>query len=331
MITIVYPEGNTIRYSQDGALLPKLLADSQHSFWLDLESPTSEEYALLCEPFHFHPLAIEDASRPRQRPKVDEYEGFVFVVADEIRMGPAETDETASGKSAETENVRGRQIATFLGPNYLVTVHVEPVETVRQFRDRCDHRHWIFDKGPGYLLYMLLDVLVDLYFPLLEAMADRLDDLEDRIVTRPRQDVLETIFTLKRDLTRMRRYAGPLREVTQTLTTRDIPGIQSSMLPYFRDVADHLFRIYETLDNYRDLMSSMLDAYLSQVSNQLNLVMQKLTAVATVFMPITFLTGVFGMNFAHQPWYNTNIWFWMGLMIAIGAATYWWFHRRHIV
>ena len=136
---------------------------------------------------------------------------------------------------------------------------------------------------------------------------------------------------MKRDLTGLRKYAGPLREVVQTLTTRDFPGIRSETLPYFRDVADHLFRIYETLDSYRDLMSNMLDAYLSQVSNEMNRVMQKLSVVATVFLPITFITGVFGMNFEKQPWLKTDFWFWMFLMAVIGGFTYWWFRRRHWV
>ena len=174
-------------------------------------------------------------------------------------------------------------------------------------------------------------VLVDGYFPLLDTLDDSIDDLEDRIVERPERSTLDTIFVMKRDLTRLRKYVGPLREVLQTLTTRDFPAIRQETLPYFRDVADHLFRIYETLDGYRDLASNMLDAYLSQVSNEMNRVMQKLSVVATVFLPITFITGVFGMNFANQPWLHTNFWFWMFLMAVIGGGTYWWFHRHRLV
>jgi magnesium transporter len=119
--------------------------------------------------------------------------------------------------------------------------------------------------------------------------------------------------------------------VVQSLTTRDFPGIRSETIPYFRDVAHHLFRIYETLDGYRDLVSNMLDAYLSQVSNEMNRVMQKLSIVATVFLPITFLTGVFGMNFEKQPWLKTDFWFWMFVMALIAGTTYWWFHRKRLV
>jgi magnesium transporter len=122
-----------------------------------------------------------------------------------------------------------------------------------------------------------------------------------------------------------------LREVLQTLTTRDFPNIQQRTLPSFRDVADHLFRIYETLDSYRDLMSNMLGAHLSQVSNEMNRVMQRLAVVATIFLPITFITGVFGMNFAVQPWLNTDFWFWLFVMTLIAVVIYWWLHRRRWV
>jgi magnesium transporter len=327
MITILYAQEDNVTHSQDAAVLSTLLPDTQRVFWLDLEAPTASEFDLLRDVFHFHPLAIEDAMRPHQRPKLDEYDGYCFLVADEVSL------DTGALRSPETEEdaVQTRQLSMFLGANYLVTIHIQPVEAVRSFRERCDHRHTILERDPGFLLYSLLDVLVDRYFPLLETLDGLMDDLEDRIVDRPEPDTLQTIFAIKRNLTRLRRHAAPLREVLQTLTTRNIPGIQESALPYLRDVADHLFRIYETLDSYRDLMSNMLDAYLSQVSNEMNRIMQKLTAVATVFLPLTFITGVFGMNFAVQPWLHTNFWFWMVFMAALGIGTYAWFHRRKIV
>lgn len=327
MITLLYAQGDNVTHSQDASALATLLTDRQRVFWLDLEAPTASEFDLLRDVFHFHPLAIEDAMRPHQRPKLDEYDGYCFLVADEVWL---DTDALQSPETDENA-VQTRQISLFLGANYLVTIHIQPVEAVRSFRERCGHQHTILERDTGFLLYSLLDVLVDRYFPLLETLDSLMDDLEDRIVDRPQPDALQTIFALKRNLTRLRRYAGPLREVLQALTTRNIPGIQESALPYLRDVADHLFRIYETLDSYRDLMSNMLDAYLSQVSNEMNRIMQKLTAVATVFLPLTFITGIFGMNFAIEPWLHTSFWFWMGLMALLGVVTYVWFHRRKIV
>jgi len=329
MITVIYAENGKVVYQNDPAQIPPLLADPGRSFWVDLEAPSEGEFSLLRDVFHFHPLAIEDAQRPHQRPKLDEFEGHSFLTADEVSLD-LEVYKTAR-QERETEAVQSRQMSAFLGQNFLVTVHVEPVEAIRALRDRCEHNHRVLQRGADFILYTLLDVLVDGYFPLLDTLDDSIDELEDRIVGRPNQSILDSIFAMKRDLTRLRKYAGPLREVVQTLTSRDFPGIREETLPYFRDVADHLFRIYETLDSYRDLMSNMLDAYLSQVSNEMNRVMQKLSVVATVFLPITFITGVFGMNFAKQPWLNTDFWFWMFLMGGIAVFTYFWFRRHHWV
>lgn len=330
MLTIIYGQGEITVHSADAAMLPKLLLDTNRSFWLDLEAPTSTEFALLSDVFHFHPLAIEDAMNPHQRVKLDEYEGYLFLVADEISLNLDTASKSGDNKDDE-DHVQARQMSLFLGPNYLVTIHTTPVAAIEAVRNRCDRNHRLLDKGADYVLYSVLDALVDGYFPMLDSLDDKIDDLEDRIVAKPAPDMLQTIFTIKRILNILRKRVGPSREVLQALTSRDFPGIQASSLPYFRDVADHLFRTYETLDNYRDNMSGMLDAYLSQVSNEMNRVMQKLSAVATVFLPITFITGVFGMNFADQPWLKTNFWFWAFMMGALAVFTYWWFHRRRWV
>lgn len=330
MITILYEEGEQTIHTKEAARLPALLAESGRSFWLDMEAPTPDEMHLLESGFHFHPLAIEDAAHLHQRPKVDEYEGYFFLTAYDVIVDTEAYKREGISRS-ENGNVQGNQVSMFLGANFLVTLHTARFEAIHALRDRCDRNHRVLDKGADFLLYTLLDTLVDGYFPILDALDDAMDDLEDRIVARPSGDILETIFALKKDLTLLRKYAGPLREVVQALTTRDFPNIKETTVPYLRDVADHLFRIYETLDSYRDLMSNMLDAYLSQVSNEMNRVMQKLAAVGTVFLPITYITGVFGMNFANQPWLRTNFWLWMGVMGGVAAFTYWWFHRRHWV
>jgi magnesium transporter len=332
MLTLLYNTGSDDPvHVQDQAVLPGLLTDKTRPFWLDLESPTPEEFKILSDVFHFHPLAVEDAMKPNQRPKVDEYDGYFFMTADEVTLQTSAASEAATPANVEEEDVQSRQLSMFLGENFLVTVHVKPVDAVRRLRDRCDRSRRLFEHGADYLLYTLLDELVDGYFPLLTTLDESMDDLQDRVVGRPDQGTLETIFHMKRTLTRLRRFAGPLREVCQTLITRDFTNIQPRTLPYLRDVADHLFRIYETLDSYRDLMSNMLDAYLSQVANEMNRVMQRLAVVGTVFLPITFLTGVFGMNFIDQPWAKTSFWFWLGAMGILAVLIYVWFRRHRMV
>jgi magnesium transporter len=279
--------------------------------------------------FRFHPIAVEDARRPHQRPKVDEYDGYFFMTADEILLNPRGTGAEADEETSS--DVTRRQVAMFVGRNYLVTVHTVPAEAVRELRGRCTHSARLLARDPDYVLYALLDALVDRYFSILDQIEDRMDEIEDSIVATADPNILQTIFRYKRDLAILRRFFGPLREAIQTLTTREFPNIHTTMLPYFRDVADHLFRVYEILDGYRDLTSNMLDAYLSQVSNQMNRVMQRLAVVGTVFLPITFLTGVFGMNFVDQPWLKTNPWFWLAVMVVTAGATLVWFHRRKLV
>ena len=327
MITITREEGGKLTQTNDGSELGSLLGIKTSSFWLDLEAPTADEFALLTSVFQFHPLAIEDAMQPHQRPKLDEFEGYFFLVTDEVDIDLSKAD----ADSDNDDDVQSRQISMFLGDNYLITIHIKPAEAIRSLRDRCDRNSHIIGRGADFVLYTLLDGLVDRHFSIVDALDESIDDLEDRVVERPADGILKTIFRIKRDLTRLRRLIGPLREVLQTLTSRNYPNIQDSTLPYLRDVSDHLFRIYEMLDGYRDLMSNMLDAYLSQVNNRLSMVMQKLTAVATVFMPLSFLTGYFGMNFTRQPWINQNVVDWTLIMAVIATIMYWSFHRQRLV
>jgi len=327
MLTIIYDKDGKTATSQDPTLISRLLSAPNMPFWVDLESPTPDEFQILQDPFHFHRLAIEEAQTPTHIAKVDEYESYVFLTLDEISLNlDISTPETRNLDA--NDRVKSREMSVFLGPNYLVTIHIDPVEVIKHLRNSCDRNHRVLEHGADYLLYNLMDTLVDGYFPMMEALDDALDDLEDRIIGKSTPEILQTILTMKRVLNLLRRHVGPAREVLQALTMREFPCVQEKSLPYFRSVSDHLYRIYESLDNYRDIMSTMLDAYLSQVSNNMNRVMQKLSVVATVFLPITFITSLFGMNFAKQPWINTNFWYWALGMVALAIATYIWF-RKH--
>lgn len=326
MITIIHQEGAAIHQSQDASRLPALLHDGTHPFWLDMEAPTEEEFALLRDVFDFHPLSVEDAMNPRQRPKVDEYPGYAYFAADAVILNLDALDKHVADD--ERKILTANQISLFLGTHYLVSIHIAPIPMITDLRHLCKQNHRIFERGVDYLLYTLFDVLVDSYFPLLDELNEHMDALEDKIVVRPTPDTLETIFVLKRVTVRLRKYVGPLRDVLQTLLTRAFPGIQEQTLPYLRDVDDHLFRIYEALDLHRDLASNMLDAYLSQVSNEMNRTMQKLSAVSILFLPLTFMTGFFGMNFEKMPWAGTNPVMWLAVMGGVAGGMMWWFNKR---
>ncbi len=327
MITLTWCDGETKHKSNDPAELKEVLAKPDVFLWLDVEGLDEPALAELLQPFGFHPLAIEDAATQHQRPKVDEFDGYFFLVVHDVVYSEAESD---------VSRATDIQVGVFVRDNAVVTVHQSPSTGIAALSQRCSTRNYVLVRGADFFLYNLLDTLVDGYFPILEMLDDRIDELEDRIVKAPRQELLDEIFTVKRELIHLRKLAGPTREVLTMLTTRDFPAIREQTMPYFRDVSDHLIRIYEILDSYRDLMSGALDAYLSNISNQLNLVMQRLTIITVIFLPLTFITGIFGMNMTVQPWtgpwdHSQVFWTVMVAMTLIGVALFWWFHRKRLL
>ena len=263
-------------------------------FWLDIGQTDAQVLALFRDTFRFHPLAVEDAEHFGQRPKVDTYDDFVLLVA----YGIAE-----DGTPVE--------VHCFLGNAFLVTVHRSRAAGITATLGRL--RHDTAMPAPPMLLYRVLDALVDGYFPQLNAFDEAIDTLQDDILRRPSEAQLGTLFDLKRRLIRIRRLTTDQRDMlAEVLTgTREIPGFAAETERYYRDVYDHLARLAQTADGYRDLLSSALDTHLSTTSNRLNVVMKQLAIIATIFLPMSFLTGFFGQNFA-----------WMTNRIG-GAPVFW--------
>lgn len=248
--------------------------------WLDLADTGEETLALLREVFKIHPLAIEDARELGQRPKIEDYDDFVSIVA----YGARGLDEPLV------------EVHCFYSEHFFVSVHRDEVPAVAEAchalaRLRTDRRL--------VAVYRLLDALVDSMFPFLAAMDDRIDDLQDQIFSQPRESQLAALFALKRQLVDMRKLVSPQRDMVASMLTGviPVPGMTAETEPYVRDLYDHLIRISDMVDSYRDLLSGSLDAYMSMVSNRLNDVMKQLTIIATVFLPLSFLTGFFGQNF----------------------------------
>lgn len=258
------------------------LIGSSRWFWLDLAGMDQEiASTLLSETFAFHPLAVEDAEHFGQRPKLDSYEGFTVMVV----FGA-----TASGSLVE--------VHCFYNENYLVTVHHDDCPDLTELAERLGRRG---GPTPDHLmiLYRVVDTLVDGYFPVLASLDDGIDQIEDEILARPTEAQLGQLFDMKRSLIAMRKVVTPQRDMFATLLSgRDLlPGMTPEVERYFRDLYDHLIRVSDLVDSYRDLLSGALDTHLSTVSNRLNVVMKQLTTIATVFLPLSFLTGFFGQNF----------------------------------
>jgi magnesium transporter len=254
-------------------------------FWLDLTAPGSDELARLGDIFGFHPLALEDTEQFRQRPKLDNYGHYVFLVF----YG------AWRGRGANPDLLR--EVHLFISGQYLVTIHRDPLPPLDEQREQLDGR---LLQSEQFLLYRVLDALTDSFFPVLAEMDEEIDDLEAVILANPTDRQLERLFSLKRQLVALRKVVTPQRDLFARSVDQiaELPGLELDERDYFRDVYDHLIRISDLIDSYRDLLSGATDLYLSTVSNRQNDVMKQLTVIATIFLPLGFITGFFGQNFA---------------------------------
>jgi magnesium transporter len=318
MITCrLYREGILKEEAFDPARASELITESGARVWLDLEEPTDEELALIQDEFGLHPLAIEDTRNRNQRPKVDVYEDYFFVVMHGLTLD-------------SNDELVDSEVHAFAGHRYLITLRYAPAFDLTNVLKRWDRQPELTGEGGGFLLYVLLDEIVDAYFDLIERYEDLSEDIEDRVFAdEPDPEVQEAIFRLKRRVVVFRRLVIPLREVLDLV--QEQPGFVTQKLgPYYRDVADHVIRTLEFADNIRDLATSALEAQISQVSNRLNIVMKRLTAWASIILVPTLIAGIYGMNFVHMPelrW-RFGYLYALGLMVVCALLLYRMFKRR---
>lgn len=280
--------------------------------WVDVSEPTAADLALLRTEFSFHPLAMEDVSRHYQRPKVDLYDTHAFLVFYALR---------SSGDVGST--IALTQLGMFVGHNFVVTVHEGEIASLKETSDRWRRNvEQIGAHNVGMLVYSILDGIVDGYFPILDDISDRLDELEQRIFEKFDIEAQQEIFRIKKGLVSIRRVIAPERDVMNVLLRRDTPLFDASVIVYFQDVYDHILRVTDAVDTYRDLLSSALEYHLSITSNRLNQIMKTLTASSIILMSMTLVASVYGMNFVHIPelsWQFGYVWA-LGLMALICAA-----------
>jgi magnesium transporter len=253
-------------------------------FWLDLDQPDQDDFSILREVFGFHPLAVEDSEHFDQRAKIEDYDDFVFLVV----------------YGASPDEDRLVEVHCFYSERFLVTVHQDDCPAFAEIRRRYQKRDEAIDR-PSLLLYRIVDGLVDSFFPILSVFDDRIDELENAIFLHADDRQLQEIFQMKRLLVGMRKAVTPQRDAFAGLMggVAELPGLAAGDERYFRDVYDHLIRISDLIDSYRDLLTSAMDVYLSTVSNRLNAVMKQLAVIATIFLPLAWLTGFFGQNFGY--------------------------------
>lgn len=304
--------------------LAAALSDSQCQLWVDLDGEDPGAYQpLLSGVFHFHPLAIEDALVESHSPKIDDWGEYAYVVLHAVDFDTTLLD------------VDTHEVDCFIGSNYLVTHHTEPVRAIERLRQTCRRDNRRLQRGVDFLFYDLVDTLVADFMPCVDALDEEIDRVEDEIFDRPTSGTLNRLFALKRAVIHLRRILSPQREVLNRLARDDYAPIDDAERVYFRGVYDQLVRLYDINESLRDLVSGTLDTYLSVVSNRLNEVMKVLTIVTVLGMPLTILTGFFGMNFFGGTYelpapFNGTLLFIVaiGLMISLPLLIYRWFRRR---
>ncbi|MBI4398692.1 MAG: magnesium/cobalt transporter CorA [Candidatus Omnitrophica bacterium] len=304
-----------LKRSEDARDMEGLLKESKNIFWVDIEDLTQREIDVLTNVFQFHPLAVEDCVKSNSYPKIDDFEKYLFLIFHAVNF------------SAPTQEFTSIEVNIFLGPNFLVTIHQGPVRSVDLQREKCERNPAQFlGKNPDFLLYSILSKLADHYIPILADIDDTMEELEDLILLEPSKEVMHQIFKMRKVVLQIRRVLGPQRDTIYHLSRGAYPEIAKKNLIYYRDIYDHMFRVYEMAEMYRDLVAGILDLYVSVITHQqseqthqTNRVMKTLTLMATIFLPLTVITGIYGMNFQHMPelaWKFGYAWV-LGLMLAV--------------
>jgi magnesium transporter len=287
--------------------------------WVDLDQPTPEESRVLPDVFHFHELAVEDALSELHHPKIESYGDYLYLILHGIDFRASE------------HCFRTQDIDFFLGTQFLVTVHPGVSRSIGKVGSACGRDARILAEGPGMLLYRIVDTMVDNYRPEVDKLSETLDELEDEVFEKPNAQLSRRILNFKKDISSLRQVVLPQRDVVGRLARREFSIINEQLAYGFRDVHDHLVRLSDEAMFFQDRITSILDAHLSAVSNQLNQVMKVLTIIATLFMPLTVFTGMYGMNvpLPHLPGGpDAQFWWILGIMLAMSGGMVVYFRRK---
>jgi magnesium transporter len=292
---------------------------SDHITWININGLDPQAIERTGKEFNVHPLFIEDILNIGQRPKLEEGEDYLYLVLNMLDY------------NEETQELVSEQVSLLFNAQYLISFQEKEGDVFNPIRQRLEQSKGRIRKNAAdYLAYSLLDVIVDRFYIILEQLGNKIESLEEQIMKNPSMDLLQEINHLKREFIFLRKNIFPLREVLNALQRNDLPIISENTRFYVKDVYDHTIQIMDSIDTYREMLSSILDIYMSSVSNRLNNVMKTLTIIATIFIPLTFLVGVYGMNFQHMPelqWKYGYFLIW-GIMIATAGLLLLYFRRK---
>ena len=313
MITALIYERGELRSSRNIHEIEVAVQHKTASVWVNFSEPDNDEYKLLGKLFGFHHLVVDDTKHFTGLPKIEEHTGYLFIIFHELAY--------------HNGHLGINEIDLFLGEQYFVTLHREKDSgALQRVRNRI-HQEPALMKDHPMLLHAVLDSIVDDYLPILDAWEDRAAKLENQVVTKDaKQDTVNQLLKMRRMAGKLRRSLAPQRDIISKLTRRELPHISEQSIPYFRDIHDHLMNVFNTLDTVKDSIQATFEAYMSVSNQRLNQIMYKLTLIMSIFVPLTFITGIYGMNFTWMPWLRSPNGFWIilgvMLLIAIGFQIY---------
>lgn len=316
---LVYDKSAKCQILSDKESIESVIQKKEHFFWLDIEKPTSEEMEFLEFSFNFHPLAIEDCMINIQRPKIDRYIGYLFTVLH------------AASLAAHKDKATSLEVDSFISEKYLVTVHLKPIKAISSEIERCIKNPHIMSQGSGYLFYNIANNMADNYFPILDKIDKDIEHIEELMIKEHTTLKVDKILSMKKAVMTLRRFIGPQIEIMNLLARCEHePIIKNDLQIYFKDIVDLLVQISDTLESYSEGISNLLQGYAFVASNKLNEVMKLLTVITTIVMPMTLVTGIYGMNFQHIPelrW-EYGYYFTLFLMLIIGIGMLLFFRHR---
>ncbi len=287
MITfILYYDGRKVARCHKAAEIDKILGNKKANVWIDIKDPDLKDINFLKKKFNFHTLALEDCMNFNQRAKLDDYINNCFIVM--------------HSASLENHEINFNELDIFMGKNFIVTIHPKNSEPVDKVKEKVEKKVMVMEKGSDFLLYSLLDELVDTYFPVTSKLDDKIDELEVEVFKEATPELISELSQIRSTCLMLKRSVAPQRDLINMLL-RKPEFIKPRTMLYFKDVYDHMYRVSEAVDSFRDSINVAVESYHSTASNRMNEIMKVLTVIATIFMPLTFIAGVYGMNFTFMP------------------------------
>jgi len=312
-------EGQRCKELRDPAAIAAALADPESSMWIDSDGHTEEMERFLLDTLRVHPLVVEDIFEERVTPKVEDHADYLYLVMHGVR------------RDAESPQSLGTvELDIVIGKNWVFTHHTVPMRSVEGLSADLDRMPRMLSRGPAFVAHALVDRLTDNYLPVVDRFEEELDEIEEAVVHDPKPELLPRLFAVKRSLQRLRRISVYQRDVLQRLSRPEFDLIPADAMPFFRDAYDHFVRIADLADSYRELVMMSLEMYMSVVANRTNEIMKALALISTIMLPLTFVSGVYGMNFDNLPGraWPWGFWALLGLMAVIAGVLGWQFKRR---